>query len=267
MLLDAFKLTGKTALVTGAGKGIGRAIALSYAQLGANVIGIARNQEELDSLAEEVRSHGVKALMIACDITDQQQVDHLPEKISSEFDALDILVNNAGAAGRGWGSLDKVDRRRFEDTLTINLTSAYSIIHGCLPLLRKGREAAIINVSSALSWMVDKNFSAYAAAKAGMNQMTKVMAYELAPEIRVNGIAPGAVDTPSTAFIKQNEAMHKATTRWIPLQRMGEPMDIAWAAVYLASSASAFVSGKILEVDGGMQALPGSAIEANIHQQ
>lgn len=267
MLLDAFKLTGKTALVTGAGKGIGRAIALSYAELGANIIGIARNQQELDSLADEVRGHGVKALMIACDITDQTQLDQVPEQIAAEFTALDILVNNAGAAGRGWGSLEKVDRQRFEDTLTINLTSAYSLIHGCLPLLRQGREAAIINVSSALSWMVDKNFSAYAAAKAGMNQMTKVISYELAPHIRVNGIAPGAVDTPSTAFIKQNEAMHKATTRWIPLQRMGEPMDIAWAAVYLASSASAFVSGKILEVDGGMQALPGSAIEAVMQQQ
>lgn len=266
MLLDVFKLTGKTALVTGAGKGIGRAVALSYAELGANVIGIARNQSELDSLADEVRGHGVQALMIACDITDQEQLDTIPALISGQFECIDILVNNAGAAGRGYGSLEKVDRRRFEDTLTINLTSAYSIIHLCLPLLRKSSNAAIINVSSALSWMVDKNFSAYAAAKAGMNQMTKVMAYELAPKIRVNGIAPGAVDTPSTAFIKQNEAMHQATTRWIPLQRMGEPMDIAWAAVYLASSASAFVSGKIIEVDGGMQALPGSAIEAVMAQ-
>ena len=112
--------------------------------------------------------------------------------------------------------------------------------------------------------MVDRNFSAYAAAKAGMNQMTKVMAYELAPKIRVNAIAPGAIETPSTAFITQNEKMLADTTRWIPLQRLGQPEDIALAALYLASDASNFVSGKVLEVDGGMVALPGSAIQATI---
>jgi len=112
--------------------------------------------------------------------------------------------------------------------------------------------------------MVDRNFAAYAAAKAGLDQLTRVMAYELGPRIRVNGIAPGAVDTPSTSFIKSNEAMLKATTRWIPLGRMGDPVDIALGALYLASPASSFISGKIIEIDGGMAALPGSAIEATM---
>jgi 7-alpha-hydroxysteroid dehydrogenase len=112
--------------------------------------------------------------------------------------------------------------------------------------------------------MVDRNFAAYGAAKAGMDQMTRILAYELAPNIRVNGIAPGAIETPSTAFITQNEDMYNATVRWIPQARLGKPDDIALAALYLASAASGFVSGKILEVDGGMAALPGTAIEANI---
>ena len=117
------------------------------------------------------------------------------------------------------------------------------------------------------SWMVDKNFSAYAAAKAGMNQMTKVMSYELSPKIRVNAVSPGAIETPSTAFITQNETMLKNTTKWIPLKRLGQPEDIALGALYLASSASSFVSGKILEIDGGMQALPGSAIQSVIDSE
>ena len=111
--------------------------------------------------------------------------------------------------------------------------------------------------------MVDRNFAAYGAAKAGMDQMTRILAYDLAPHIRVNGIAPGAIETPSTAFITQNEDMYNATVRWIPQARLGKPDDIALAALYLASAASGFVSGKILEVDGGMAALPGTAIEAN----
>ena len=112
--------------------------------------------------------------------------------------------------------------------------------------------------------MVDRHFAAYGAAKAGMEQMTRILAYELAPDMRVNAIAPGAIETPSTAFITQNPEMLASTTRWIPQGRMGQPEDIALAALYLASPASSFISGKVLEVDGGMAALPGSAIEANL---
>jgi 7-alpha-hydroxysteroid dehydrogenase len=135
-----------------------------------------------------------------------------------------------------------------------------------LPLLKASQHGNIVNVSSALSWMVDKRFAAYGAAKAGMNQMTKILSYELAPSIRVNAVAPGAIDTPSTAFIKSDPAMLKATTRWIPMQKLGDPEDIALGVLYMASDASKFVSGKILEIDGGMQALPGSAIEEVINR-
>ncbi len=133
-----------------------------------------------------------------------------------------------------------------------------------LPLLKKAPNASIVNVSSAMSWMVDKNFAAYAAAKAGLDQMTRVLAYELAPTIRVNGIAPGAIETPATAFITSNEQRLAETERWIPQGRLGQPLDIALAALYLSSPAAGFVSGKILEVDGGMAALPGSAIQARL---
>lgn len=266
MLIERFNLSGKTALITGAGKGIGASIAHTFAEMGANVICVARTQSDVDEVAEAARALGVEALSISCDVTDESALKGLASQVEQRFGKLDILVNNAGAPGKGYGPVTKIDKARFEHTLDVNLTSAYTLTHHCLPLLQVAESATIVNVSSALSWMVDRNFAAYGAAKAGMNQMTKIMAYEFAPQIRVNAIAPGAIDTPATAFIKQNPDMLADTTRWIPLGRMGDPGDIALAALYLASPASAFVSGKVLEVDGGMFALPGSAIQATLNQ-
>lgn len=264
MITDAFRLDGKVALVTGASKGIGAGIASAFAEVGAHVVLLARSEAELAEVAQVVEGHGVKALVLACDITDDAALDAALTTVQAEFGRLDILVNNAGGPGKGYGALEKVDRARFDHTLEINLSSAYSLTQKALPLLKAAPEASIVNISSALAWMVDRHFAAYGAAKAGMEQMTRILAYELAPGIRVNAIAPGAIETPSTAFITQNPDMLASTTRWIPQGRMGQPEDIALAALYLASPASGFVSGKILEVDGGMAALPGSAIEAKL---
>ncbi len=261
MLIEKFSLQGRTALITGAGKGIGAGIVRAFAEMGADVICVARSQDDINQVAAEARTHGVNAFAYSCDVTDEEALKSLVGAIQNDIDKLDILVNNAGAPGKGYGSLKSVDMARFQHTIDINLTSAYALTHLTLPLLNASDKATIVNVSSALSWMVDKRFSAYGAAKAGMNQMTKIMAYELAPNIRVNAVAPGAIDTPSTAFIKSNPDMLRATTRWIPLQTMGDPEDIALGVLYMASDASKFVSGKVLEIDGGMQAIPGSAIE------
>jgi 7-alpha-hydroxysteroid dehydrogenase len=264
VITDYFRLEGKRALITGAGKGIGARIATAFAEMGADVALIARTQSDLDTVASEVTELGREALTFACDVTEETALAAVVEKLTDQWGSLDILVNNAGAPGQGYGSLKKVTKARFVNTLDINLTSAYTLTHLALPLLQAAPSASIVNVSSALGWMVDKNFAAYGAAKAGMDQMTRILAYELAPSIRVNGIAPGAIETPSTAFIAQNEDVYNATVRWIPQGRLGQPDDIALAALYLASSAAGFVSGKVIEVDGGMAALPGTAIEAKI---
>jgi 7-alpha-hydroxysteroid dehydrogenase len=261
MILDRFSLRGRVALITGAGKGIGAAIATTFAEMGADVICVARSGDELEAVAEKARTFGVNAYAMTCDVTSEEQMRALVDGITNDIGRCDILVNNAGAPGKGYGSLKSVDMARFQHTVDINLTSAYTLTHLMLPLLKASSCGNIVNVSSALSWMVDKRFAAYGAAKAGMNQMTKILSYELAPSIRVNAVAPGAIDTPSTAFIKSDPKMLAATTRWIPLQRMGDPEDIALGVLYMASDASKFVSGKVLEIDGGMQALPGSAIE------
>jgi len=264
VITDYFRLEGKKALITGAGKGIGARIATAFAEMGADVALIARTESDLDSVAREVTELGREALTFPCDVTDETALAGVVEKLTDHWGSLDILVNNAGAPGQGYGSLKKVTKARFVNTLDINLTSAYTLTHLALPLLQAAPSASIVNVSSALGWMVDKNFAAYGAAKAGLDQMTRILAYELAPSIRVNGIAPGAIETPSTAFIAQNEDVYNATVRWIPQGRLGQPDDIALAALYLASSAAGFVSGKVIEVDGGMAALPGTAIEAKI---
>jgi 7-alpha-hydroxysteroid dehydrogenase len=264
VITDYFRLEGKKALITGAGKGIGARIATAFAEMGADVALIARTESDLESVASEVRDLGREALTFACDVTDESALAQVVEGLTNHWGSLDILVNNAGAPGQGYGSLKKVTKARFVNTLDINLTSAYTLTHLALPLLQAAPSASIVNVSSALGWMVDKNFAAYGAAKAGMDQMTRILAYELAPNIRVNGIAPGAIETPSTVFITQNEDVYNATVRWIPQGRLGQPDDIALAALYLASSAAGFVSGKVIEVDGGMAALPGTAIEAKI---
>lgn len=265
MLLDDYKLDGKTAIVTGAGKGIGKSVAEGLAQVGANVVCAARTQDDVDAASELVASYGVKSLAISCDITKEEDLRNLVEKTVEAFGGIDILVNNAGAPGPGYGPIDTVGKDKFEQTVAINLTSTYTLTHLCLPFLRKASSPTVVNVSSALSWMVQENVSAYAAAKAGVEQMTRVMGYELAPDIRVNAIAPGAIDTPSAAFIKSRPALLEATERFIPLQRLGRPEEIAQAVLFLASKASSFISGKVIEVDGGMQALPGTAIQNVIY--
>nr|AAR37754.1 7-alpha-hydroxysteroid dehydrogenase, putative [uncultured marine bacterium 442] len=266
MLTDFFRLDGKTALVTGAGKGIGARIATAFAEMGADLILLARTESDLEQVARDVEALGQQARVFPCDITDEAAIATTFNDLKSELPKLDIVINNAGAPGKGFGSLAKVTKKRFEHTLDINLSAAYGLIHEALPLLQASPDAAIVNISSAMSWMVDRHMAAYAAAKAGLDQMTRVLAYELAPKIRVNGIAPGAIETPATAFITQDPGRLEDTVRWIPQGRLGQPTDIALAALYLSSNASSFISGKILEVDGGMAALPGSAIQSQIPQ-
>ena len=247
-------------MITGAGGGFGALLAEGSLARGAKVVALDLSKEVMaERLGEQPN-----LLVHEADVRRRCDLDDAVRSAIDTFGGVDILVNNAGGPGKGYGSLEQIDRSRFDHTLDINLSSAYSLTHLALPLLRAAGKATIVNISSALAWMVDSRFAAYGAAKAGMEQMTRILAYELAPDIRVNAIAPGAIETPSTAFITANPEMPESTVRWIPQGRMGQPLDIALAALYLASPASGFVSGKVLEVDGGMAALPGSAIESKL---
>ncbi len=248
-LLEQFSLKNKVAIISGAGRGIGRAIALTYAEAGAHVVCASRTQGEVDTVAVNARQHGVEAIGVACDVLDETQLDALVAQTLEKFGRLDLLVNNAG--GSGPNDPLKTSSRAFDRVYHFNVTTAFALTTRCAPHLRE-QHGAIINISSSAARYAQKNFSAYGAAKAAMNQMTRLLAADFAPHIRVNAIAPGAIYTEALAPWLDEAATEKMLAR-TPMQAMGQPEDIAAAALYLAAPASRWVTGKILEVDGGAE--------------
>ena len=248
-LLEQFSLKNKVAIITGAGRGIGRAIAMAYAEAGAHVVCASRTQAEVDVVAAAARAQGVDAIGVACNVTDEAQLDALVAQTLDKFGRIDLLVNNAGGAGPN--DPLKTSSREFDRVYHFNVTTAFALSSRCAPHLRQNG-GAIINISSSAARYSQKNFSAYGAAKAAMNQMTRLLAADSAPHIRVNAIAPGAILTEALAPWLDEAATEKMIRR-TPMKSMGQPEDIAAAALYLAAPAARWVTGKILEVDGGAE--------------
>lgn len=257
MILDKFSLKDKVAIVTGAGRGIGQGIAVGFAEAGADVICTSRTMEQIEETAARVRQRGRKALALACDVRDADQVENMVKSTIQEFGRIDILVNNAG--GGLFRSVMGASQRSFESDLRTNLTSVFLCIKAVAPIMLEQKSGSIVNISSREGQIPALGMGAYGAAKAGVNNLTKTLAWELAPHIRVNSILPGSVLTPTNIdFLGSVQDMLIEAT---PVKRTGTPEDIALAAIYLASSASGWVTGKLLEVDGGME------FSYNIHQQ
>ena len=253
MILDSFKLTGQVAIVTGAGKGIGRAIAIAYAEAGADVVCAARTQADLDATVAEVRARGRRALAVVCDVTKSDQLEQLVAAALASFSRIDVLVNNAGGTGPR-PALD-TSERFFEAALRFNVTSAFLLSRLCVPkMIESAGGGAIVNISSRSSDMVQTGFVAYGAAKAALNQLTRNLAAELAPKVRVNALSVGGVDTQALTVVLQNEALRKQFEANTPMGRPGTPEDIAAAALYLASPAASWVTGKVFQIDGGTEA-------------
>jgi 7-alpha-hydroxysteroid dehydrogenase len=249
MILDAFKLTDKIAIVTGAGRGIGRGIALGFAEAGADVVLAARRPETLEEVAEKIRALGRRALPVPCDVTIPSQLDNLVAETVREFETVDILVNNAG--GTPPTPVLQLTDEAFEAAFHFNVTSALNLSRQVIPHMLKRNGSAILNISSALSYMVESGFTAYGTAKAALSHMTRMMAHEFAPHVRVNALAVGATLTDALApFVTAGDlkAQMEALT---PMGRLGTTADIAQAALYFVSPASSWVTGKILAVDGG----------------
>jgi 7-alpha-hydroxysteroid dehydrogenase len=249
MVLERFRVDGQVAIVTGGGRGIGRASCLALGEAGAHVVLAARRVEVIESVAAEVRALGPKALAVPCDVNDPAQLDELITRTLETFHRIDILVNNAGGSPPRT-ALATTDED-FEAAFHFNVTTAFHLGRQAAPHLARHGGGSIINISSAMSHLVDAGFVAYGTAKAALNHMTRLLAHEWAPRIRVNAIAVGATVTDALEFVVVTEELRRQMEEMTPMRRLGQVEDIAAAVLYLASPASAWVTGKVLEVDGG----------------
>lgn len=247
-----FELHGDTAIVTGAGRGIGEGIAKVLAGAGAAVVCAARRTEEIERVASEIREAGGKAIAVTTDVTDEAAVEALAQAAIDEFGSVDIWINNAGGSPIQ-APMVELDREEWDHTLALNLTAVWvcSTV-ASRHMIENGR---IVNISSRAATDTVKGSGHYAAAKAGVNSMTVTMAKELGPRIRVNCIMPGAVPTEIMMKALKLEEDHlpgleKALR--LPAGRLGTPEDLGAAALYLVSPGAAWVTGQVIAIDGGM---------------
>jgi len=246
-------LNGKTALVTGASAGIGKAIAAIYVQHGADVAFVATNAERAENALKELESLKVrpeqKVFYVLVDVSKSKEVDQAVEQVLQKLGKVDILVNNAGITKDNL--LMKMSEEDWDSVIDINLKSVYNTCKALSRPMMKARSGTIINISSVIGLTGNAGQANYAASKSGMIGFTKSLAKELASRgIRANCIAPGYIETQMTEVLPP--AVKEAVLAKIPLSRIGKPSDIAQAALYLASDMSGYVTGQVLTVDGGM---------------
>ncbi len=250
MITDNFRLDGKVAIVTGSGRGIGRSIGLTFAEAGASVVFAARTEADLQANVEKASAMGARSLAVRCDVMDDAQLEALAARSVEAFGQIDIIVNNAG--GTNPNEFARTKRPFVMKAFDFNVASAFCFTRICLPHLRKTR-GCVINITSAVGRLVQPGFTVYGTVKAALDNLTRLMASELAPDVRVNAIAPGSIMTDALSGFLPPE-LHQKMADLTPMKRLGEPEDIAAAALYLASPAARWVTGKILQVDGGMEA-------------
>ncbi len=243
------KFKGKNYVVTGGSSGIGLAIARSLSEQGAEVCIVGRRPEALHEAAAAV---GGGLWSVQCDVGDEHQVEALARAVGDRWPCLDGLVNNAGVAPMA--DLESTDPETWDECFRINARGPYLVTRSLLGLLRAAETPAVVNISSTLAEKAIPGMVAYNSAKAALNQMTRSIALELAPKIRVNAIMPAVVDTPIHTSRGMSSAEVKGMGRIHPLKRVGQPEDIAEMTVFLLSGAAAWITGAIIPVDGGMMA-------------
>ena len=240
-------LEGKTALITGAARGIGKAIALKYASEGCNIAFTDLNICE--ETEQEIAALGVKAKSYASNAADFAQTEEVVKAVKEEFGSIDILVNNAGITKDGL--MLRMTEQQWDAVIAVNLKSAFNFIHACVPVMMRQRGGSIINMASVVGVHGNAGQANYAASKAGLIALAKSIAQEMGPKgIRANAIAPGFIETAMTAALP--DEVREQWKQKIPLRRGGQVEDIANVATFLASDLSSYVSGQVIQVDGGM---------------
>ena len=252
MNIPSFSLKGKVALVTGASRGIGHAIAHTLAEAGADIALVSRKQEKLDEVAKEIEERGRKAKGFACHAGKLDQLENMTKQVKAEFGKIDILVNNAGTNPANIPLLD-YEERLWDSIMNLNLKGVAFLTKHVANIMKKQGGGSIISIASVEAFMVGDLSIAYDASKAGLVHFTKAAAVELAPHnIRVNAIAPGFVKTQLVSGLWGNEEIKSALVSRIPMNRMAQPEEMAGAVLYFASNASSYATGSTLVVDGGI---------------
>ena len=251
MILDRMSLKEKSAIITGAGRGIGRGVARSYAEAGADLVLVSRTGEQVEEAAEEMRQLGRRAVAVEADIGVPEDVDRMVETAVAELGKLDILVNNAGINYRA-PTLD-YEVEDFDRIISVNLRGTYLASQkAARQMVEQGHGGRIINTTSLASHMGVPGLSAYAATKGGIAQIIRVMAVEWAQlGITVNGISPGYIATPLTQPLRDDQEKNDWIVSRIPMGRWGTAEDMAGMYVFLASDAAAYITGQLFPVDGG----------------
>ena len=251
MILDRFRLDGKVAVVTGAGRGLGAAMALAFAEAGADVLIAARTRSQLEEVAQQVEATGRRAHVVVADLARPEGTAALAATAVEAFGKLDVVVNNVG--GTMPNALLSTSTKDLRDAFTFNVATAHALTTAAVPLmLEHSGGGSIINVTSTMARASGRGFAAYGTAKAALAHYTRLSAFDLAPRIRVNAIAPGSILTSALEIVASNDELRDPMEQATPLRRLGDPQDIAAAAVYLASPAGSYLTGKTLEVDGGL---------------
>lgn len=249
--LDKFDLTDKIAIVTGASKGIGAAIARGLAEQGAKVVICSRKQSALDAYIEEVKAEGIELLGIECNVSDEVQLNNLVDQTAEKFGGVDILVNCA-ATNPMYGPIDQMESTLFDKMIAVNVKSIFTLSNLCAIHMRKRGGGSIINISSVEGLKPSPGLGVYSMTKAAVNMLTMSQAAEWGSDnIRSNSICPGLVKTKLSSGIWKNTAMLQAFTERLPISKMALPAEMVGLALYLASDASSYTTGGIFNSDGG----------------